>query len=465
MRGVTVPDPIAAALADLRLAPRRVEPPTDLPELMARCSIPGVGVAVIAGGRFVWAGGFGVRSADRGEAVGVETMFQAGSISKPVAALCALRLVAEGTLALDEEINERLRSWRVPPAEGWSPRPTLRQLLSHTGGLTVHGFPGYPRSVRAPDLIDVLEGRGNTPAICVRSVPGLQFSYSGGGYCVLQQLLIDVTGEPFPKLARALVLEPLDMRDSSYEQPLPRARRARAADGHRTAGRPVDGGWHVYPEMAAAGLWTTPSDLARFVVAIHRAHQGAGDALLPRHLLEELLTPQASNAPMGLGLLVEGEQGTLRFRHGGDDQGFVASLVGYAALGAGAVVMTNSDDGSAVIEPLLAALARAYQWPEHPGEEAKLREPTRAEIEACTGTYEAEDGYRFRLQRMDTDLALLAPGQEPIRLAPASSTEWHARALLATVRVTLGRDGRAASVRIEQAVEYAHDVEAARLDG
>ena len=462
---MTVADRIDSAVADLRLAPLRIEPPTSLAERMERRSIPGVGLAVVAEDRIEWAGGFGVRSAESSEPVEADTMFQAGSISKPVAALCALRLVADGTLELDEDVNERLRSWRIPAAEAWSPRVTLRALLSHTGGLTVHGFPGYPRSVRPPSLIDVLDGRGNTAAVRVRSVPGLQFSYSGGGYCVLQQLLIDVTGEPFPELARALVLEPLGMRDSTYEQPLPEARRAQEASGHRTAGRPVGGGWHVYPEMAAAGLWTTPSDLARVVLAIQQAHQGAADAFLPNALAEELLAPQATNVPMGLGVLVEGEQSGLRFRHGGDDQGFVAALVGYAALGVGAVVMTNSDDGVSLIEPLLAALARAQAWPGHPGGvEPRLRSPTAAEIEACAGTYQAKDGYRFQLQRLDTELALLAPGQQPIRVAPASATEWHARALLATVHVTLGADGRAASVRIEQDVEYAHDVEGARLD-
>jgi CubicO group peptidase (beta-lactamase class C family) len=245
MDAVSLPDRIASAAADLRFAPVRVEPPASLAEVMAQCNIPGVGLAVVADGGIVWAGGFGVRSAESGDAVDAETIFQAGSISKPVAALCALRLVTDGTLALDEDVNDHLTSWRVPAFAGWSPRLTLRQLLSHTAGLTVHGFPGYPRNAKAPDLIDVLEGCGNTAAVRVRTVPGLQFSYSGGGYCVLQQLLIDVTGEPFPELARALVLEPLGMRDSTYEQPLPQLRWPQAASGHRTAGRPVDGGWHV----------------------------------------------------------------------------------------------------------------------------------------------------------------------------------------------------------------------------
>jgi CubicO group peptidase (beta-lactamase class C family) len=382
-----------------------------------------------------------------------------------VAALCALRLVADGTLELDEDVNERLTSWRVPAVAGWSPRLTLRQILSHTAGLTVHGFPGYPSEAKPPSLIDVLDGRGNTPAVRVRTVPGLQFSYSGGGYCVLQQLLIDVTGEPFPDLARALVLEPLGMRDSTYEQPLPQSRQRQAATGHRTAGRPVHGNWHVYPEMAAAGLWTTPSDLARVIVAVQRARAADQHALLPPGLVEELLTPQATNVAMGLGLLIEGAGSALWFRHSGDDQGFVAGLIGYAERGQGAVVMTNADAGVWIIEPLFAALARAYEWPEYPdADEPRLRTATAEEIEACVGTYETENGYRFRLEHVDSELALLIPGQHAIRVRPVSSTEWHAASLRATLRVEPDTQGRAVGVRLAQGAEYVQEIDARRVD-
>jgi CubicO group peptidase (beta-lactamase class C family) len=462
---VSLPDEVAAAVADLRLLPARLERPTSLTDVMAQAEIPGVGLAVVADGGFAWAGGFGVRSSQTGDRVNADTMFQAGSISKPVAALCALKLVADGTLDLDEDVNERLTSWRVPPVGGWTPRVTLRQLLSHTAGLTVHGFPGYHREVAAPALVDVLDGRGNTPAVLVRTIPGLQFSYSGGGYCVLQQLLVDVTGQPFPELARALVLEPLGMANSTYEQPLPEARRRQAAIGHRTAGRPVDGGWHVYPEMAAAGLWTTPSDLARVVVAVQRARAGEADALLPASLVGELLSPQAPNVPMGLGLLVDGDGATRRFRHGGDDQGFVAALVGYAELGIGAVVMTNSDQGQLAFEPLLAALARAYGWRDYPdADEPGPRRSDPAELDACIGSYGTDGGHRLQLERAGDGLALRVPGQQPIPLTPIWPSGWGAAGLQATVHVQVDDDGRATGIRLAQNAAYVQDVTAERLD-
>jgi CubicO group peptidase (beta-lactamase class C family) len=155
------------------------------------------------------------------------------------------------------------------------------------------------------------------------------------------------------------VLGPLGMSDSSYQQPLPEHRWAQAAHGHRIGGAPVAGGWHVYPEMAAGGLWTTPSDLARFAAAVQRARANAARAILPAELAGELLRPQAPNAQMGLGLLLEGEASSLRFGHGGDDEGFLARLLASAAPGSGVVVMVNSDHGGVLIPAVVEAVARA----------------------------------------------------------------------------------------------------------
>ena len=459
-----LPTRVAAIVGDLREEPERLSTPTSLAEAMERRRIPGVALAVIADGRVDWAGGFGIRNADRPEPVTEDTIFQAGSISKPVAALCGLRLVAEGRLDLDQDVNERLTSWLLPPIGSWQPRVTLRQLLSHTAGLTIHGFPGYRRDESAPDLVGVLEGTGNTAPVLVRTIPGLQFSYSGGGYCVLQQLLIDVTGERFPDLARRLVLEPLGMRASTYEQPLPEDLRANAAAGHRTGGKLVDGGWHVYPEMAAAGLWTNAADLARFVLAIQASHAGAEHAILPPELVDELLSERATNVPMGLGLLLQGEGGTRRFGHGGDDQGFVARMVGYVEEGFGAVVMTNSDSGLWLIDPLIEAVGRAYSWPDYPGSrEPELRDPTDAEAEPCVGSYVSAGGDRFLVSRGEPGLLLTFGGQPPIELAASTATDWHALSLAINLTFEIGSSGRAERARLHQDAEYVEDLELTRV--
>lgn len=199
------------------------------------------------------------------------TLFQAGSISKPVAALAALRLVEQGKLSLDEDVNAKLVSWKVPGNEFTKEQKvTLRRLLTHSAGLTVHGFPGYAAGAQVPTLVQVLNGEkpANTPAIRVDTVPGRLWRYSGGGYTIMQQLLIDVTQKSFPELMRQLVLEPAGMKHSTYEQPLPPARAGEAATAHDANGQPVKGQFHTYPEMAAAGLWTTPTDLALLAIEL-----------------------------------------------------------------------------------------------------------------------------------------------------------------------------------------------------
>jgi CubicO group peptidase (beta-lactamase class C family) len=430
-------------------------------EAMERHAVPGVSAAAAVDGRIDWAQGWGVRTSGRPDPVTPDTMFQAGSISKPVAALGALRLVAAGRLELDADVNDVLVGWRVPPTEGWQPRVTLRQLLSHTGGLTVHGFPGYARDAAAPTLVQVLDGAppANTPAVRAATMPGLQFSYSGGGYCVLQQLLVDVTGREFPELLRELVLEPLGMLHSGYEQPLPSERRGQAASGHRIGGGPVHGNWHVYPEMAAAGLWTTPSDLLRFAAGVRQAALGATGAIIPRALAEELLTPHATNMAIGLGLFLRGEGSSRRFEHSGDDQGFVAVLTAYVEHGLAAAVMSSSDSGWRVIEPLLDAIARAHEWPDFL---APPREPvavSAGELDRLVGTYETEDGVRLRVDRAGDWLQLACEPQPPLDLYPGARGEWFARALQLEVRFV--EEGRA--LVVDQTAEYVEPVEARRV--
>jgi CubicO group peptidase (beta-lactamase class C family) len=459
--------------ADIRLAWAvpgwEREPPVHLAQLLERFRIPGISIAVVRDGELAWAHAWGVAVAGRPDPVTPRTLFQAGSISKPVAAMCALRLIAQGRLDLEADVNRLLVSWKVPANHGWQPRVTVRQLLSHTAGLTVHGFDGYPPEGPVPSLVQVLNGQGNSPPVRVGTVPGLQFSYSGGGYCVLQQLLVDLTGLAFPQLASELVLGPLGMDDSSYQQPLPTHRWAQAAHGHRIGGAPVRGGWHVYPEMAAGGLWTTPSDLARFAAAVQQARAGAPGAILPPGLAGELLRPQAPNvqAPntrMGLGLLLEGEGSSLRFGHGGDDQGFLARLLATATPGWGVVVMVNSDDGGVLIPSALEAVARAEGWREVLPQAPQPRQATAdADLDRCSGSYRLPDGRRLHIQREHDTLVLVPPGQDALALVPAGQHQWTARSLRATVTFEYDRDPVPARLVLHQEAMYVEDVEAVRV--
>ncbi len=337
-------------------------PDSALLPIMVRNHVPAVSIAVTRGGEIDWAEGYGVREAGGRDRVDEKTLFQAASISKPVTAAAALRMVEAGKLSLDENVNERLRSWKVPENGFTAKRPvTLRELLSHSAGLTVHGFPGYAEGAAVPTLVQILNGEkpANTEPIRVDIEPGTKFRYSGGGYVVAQQLMTDVSAAAFPELMRKLVLAPAGMTSSTFEQPLPQDRRAQAAVGHRSDGKPIGGQWHVYPEMAAAGLWTTPTDLARFAIEIRRAYKGLSDRLLSQAMAKAMLTRQLGDYGLGCALP---SAGVFRFQHGGGNEGYRCFLVLSVETGDGVAVMTNGDAGDVVFNAIIAAIGAAYGW-------------------------------------------------------------------------------------------------------
>jgi CubicO group peptidase (beta-lactamase class C family) len=336
-----------------------------LADRMNELKIPGVSIAVIHQGKIEWARGFGVRSVG-GSPVTADTMFQAGSISKPLAAMAALRLVQQGKLSLDTNVNTYLTSWKLPSDPVTAGKPiTLRELITHTAGTTVHGFPGYASNEPVPTLVQVLNGEkpANTPPIRSEGEPGVHWKYSGGGYTIMQQVLIDVTQEPFPELLHDSVLAPIGMSHSTYEQPLPQAFQSFAATPYRSDGEPVKGGAHTYPEMAAAGLWTTPTDLARYTIEVEQSLQDKANHVLSEDMTLEMLTPGTRH--WGLGLEVGGSGFNPYFSHGGANEGFRNIFVAYETSGDGAVVMTNGDSGSLLGDEVIRSIATEYRWPDY----------------------------------------------------------------------------------------------------
>jgi len=327
--------------------------------------IIGVSLAIIENSQISKAKGYGFTEQSATTPVTTSTLFQAGSISKPVAALGALRLLMDGRLSLDEDVNKRLKQWKVPENDFTKDeKVTLRRILSHSAGLTVHGFPGYAVGAPMPTLVEILNGAtpANTAAIRVDVVPGSKSRYSGGGYTVMQQMMIDVTGKPFPEFMQETVLTPLRMAASTYEQPIPKDRVAAAATGYYANGKQVEGKWHIYPEMAAAGLWTTASDLARFAIGIQQALAGKSNPLISQSMTRQMLTVQKGNSGLGLGL--DGSGKTLRFSHGGRDEGFDAFMMAYAGSGQGVVIMINANDNSGAVNRIVDAVRREYHWPD-----------------------------------------------------------------------------------------------------
>ena len=299
----------------------------------------GIGVAVGRPDGEVWTGG-------------ADLLFPACSISKHVAAFGTLRLVADATIDLDADVNTYLASWHLPGPG----TVTVRQLLAHTAGLTKNWFPGYADGEPVPSLLQVLEGEppANTPAARRELPPGSQFRYSGSHYAVLQQLLTDVTRTPFDELMESLVLHPVGMADSSYDQHFPHEHRARVARGH-SGGTPVVGGWHTQPEMAGAGLWSTPGDLVRLELEINRATIGES-RLLPPALATQMPTPQV---PGGFGLGTELGDG--RFGHTGQNTGYSCFSFVWPASGTAVAVMTNADDCLDTLSALVEMAQRHFR--------------------------------------------------------------------------------------------------------
>jgi CubicO group peptidase (beta-lactamase class C family)/predicted transcriptional regulator YdeE len=333
-----------------------------LAELMRTFNVPGLSIAVIENYKIVDTKAYGVIAPGSTTPVTTKTLFQAGSISKPVAATAALYLVEHSQLSLDEDVNVKLKSWKVPENEFTkTDKVTLRRLMSHTAGTTIHGFPGYDVDAQKPSVVQVLNGQppANTEPVRVDTIPGTNWRYSGGGVTIEQLLMTDVTGKPFPTLMRETVLDKIGMTDSSYEQPLPPNRAAITAGGAYGDGKPVHGKWHVYPEMAAAGLWTTPTDLAKFAIEIALSKQGKANHILSQKMTQQMLTPVMND--VGLGFFLDKENPG-QFGHNGADEGFQAFLTMNANTGNGIAIMADSDNGISVMNQILKRVAKEYAW-------------------------------------------------------------------------------------------------------
>jgi CubicO group peptidase (beta-lactamase class C family) len=417
-----------------------------LADRMVADHVPGVSVAVIHNGAIEWALGFGVVRLG-GAPVTAETLFQAGSISKPVAAMAALHLVEQGRLSLDSDVNQALTSWKISPgAAAPGAVVTLRELLSHTAGLTVHGFPGYAATAPIPTLVQILNGEkpANTDPIRLEAPPGSRWKYSGGGYTVMQQLLIDVSHQPFPALLHDAVLAPIGMTHSTYEQPLPEALRAKSATPYKRNGTPVEGGIHTYPEMAAAGLWTTPTDLARFAIEIQRSLRGDADHVLSAAMTKQMLTVVQQH--YGLGLAIGGSPENPYFTHDGVDAGFESSLIAYEQSDNGAVVMTNAQGGSELAGALIGSIAKVYDWPD-------LQPIVRTAIKldpsilaACAGVYEIDSDPKFSLdiRSENGQLVVHSPSRPKYQLFPESQNEFFAKVISTEFEFLRDDSGRVA---------------------
>jgi CubicO group peptidase (beta-lactamase class C family) len=403
-------------------------------------NIPGVSVAVVNEGVLEWARGYGIREAGKPDPVTPETLFRCCSISKMVSALGALCLVAKGRIGLDDDVNDHLRSWKVPKTGDWQPRASLRHLLSHTGGISLHGAAGgYPRDGECPTLLQVLNGErpALTASVTVTMLPGLTYRYSAGGYCIVQQLIEDLTGLPFETAMRDMVLDPLEMSHSTFVQPLPEHLWDQAASAHLTLQRAPDPDrWSVEPEKACGGLWTTAADLCQVILEVQRCAIGEPGKVITPEIARQMLTLHTDNWNCGLGTYVfnDANREARYFNHSGAHLGWKGSLLGYEQGGKGAVVLVNNGyTGSEFIHELLGAIAREYGWKGYLPPETEFSEDAPLDPDAV-GTYLLGDK-RYQVSGAAGGVSLTAPDQNPVYLGATTAGTYKAPAADVCVEV------------------------------
>lgn len=334
-------------------------------QLLEQFHVPGVSVAVIVDFEVGWTRSWGVADVESGVPATDATLYQAASISKPVAAMASLKAAQVGLFDLDQDVNTILKSWSLRDAPfGGGLAVTPRMLMSHTAGLgDGFGFPGYEPGEPLPTVLQVLDGRPPSPLPAVRLVrPAMTAChYSGGGIEVQQLALTDTVGASFTQIMHDWVLKPIGMTRSTFEQPLPTELERSSARAHDQAGAAMGTRWHVYPEQAAAGLWTTPGDLGRFLVEVQRTLAGHSSLVLDRATMRNMVTP-VGVGQFAVGFAVSQLGEGWYFEHGGDNWGFKAQVIGHVAKGYGAVIMTNGDNGQPVISEIQDRVARSYGW-------------------------------------------------------------------------------------------------------
>ena len=435
----------AAPAIDERLAriERDLRPPISLEggerwtlaERMTHYGVPGVSIAIIDDGRIVATRAYGLADRKTGARMRTDTPMQAASISKSVSAFAAMRMVERGQLRLDAPVNALLKSWRIPETDATRARPiTLAHLLSHTGGLGVHGFLGYEAGQPLPSIVQILDGQApaNSAAVRVEQAPELGFRYSGGGYTVAQLLMSEVAGRPFPALMRREVLKPVGMRDSTFDYPLPARNMKRAAAGVLSDGKDVAGKRKVHPESAAAGLWTTPADLARFAIEVQKAANGES-RLLGRGTAERMLRdPGPDHYALGFGIVHE--NGAAYFGHDGWNDGFSSHLLANRE-GDGVVIMINANQ-PALMQELRRAVAFEFGWPGYRTEQRVALAAAQLADLPARYPYNAEQ--YIALKSAGDDLSFEYGGEAPLLLTPVGRGRFVA--IDTGLTIELGRD-------------------------
>lgn len=419
-------DQVESQLSDnLRI---KDSPWMDIHERMRHYKVKGLSIAVIKNYQIDWAKSYGFADEGMKIPVSTNTRFQAASISKSLNGVGLLKLYQDKKISLDTDINTDLKSWKFPyDSLSKGKKITIKNLLSHTAGLSVHGFAGYERGTAIPTTLQILDGIKPANSDAIRSLfePGLRVQYSGGGTTVSQLIVSDVTGLRYEKFMDINVLKPLGMAHSTFSFPAKNAAPADYATGYDTEGNEIKGKFHLYPERAAAALWTTPSDLARYIIETQLSYAGKSTKVLNQAATTMRITPyDGKKDGAALGVFIEDNNGVRYFGHGGANQGFRSGYYGSLEGGNGLVIMVNSDNGQ-IIQELMNSIARVYGFSGlDKSREITLASVTEADLQPYLGRYELSPGLILSITNQGNRLFAQATGQDNVEVFPESINQF-----------------------------------------
>ncbi|EKD82556.1 MAG: beta-lactamase [uncultured bacterium] len=337
----------------------------ELKNLLKKHNVAGISFAVLRDFHFAYAQCEGFINNESQEPLWPDSLFQGASISKILSAVLTMILVEKGKLDLDKPVKKNLKSWKLLENEWTKNTPvTIRHILSHFSGINVPTYRGFFKEDPIPTFKDVLDGieSCDAPAVIVEKPVDEQFSYSTGAFAVLQMVLEDVTNESFETLVQRELLQPLNMHRTLFAQPLPLHLSGNAACGHRSAGELVPGNWFVYPTQAGSGVWTTPTDLAKFALHLQKILLGDLSGLLQLPRLREMISPYREPF-FGLGFALYNDKGPgMSFGHTGNTEGYRSMFIAHESSGCGAFILANSDNADPVIKEIINQIARSEGW-------------------------------------------------------------------------------------------------------
>ena len=426
------------------------EPPANIKDRMLYFHIHGLSIAVIQNYHILWAKGYGWADVNKKLPVTTSTLFQAASISKSLNGVGLLKLAQEKKLDLYADINTYLTGWKFPyDSLSKGKKISVANLLSHTGGLTVHGFPGYELGKDRPTVEQILDGKppSNSPAVRSMYEPGLRSEYSGGGITISQLILTNITHQPYDVYMKKEVLQPMGMESSTYAQPPTGVDPNILATAYDQNGEEITGNYHIYPEQAAAGLWTNPTDLAKYIIETQLAYEGKSSKVLDQQTTRLRLTPYLDNNA-ALGVFIDKSDSTAYFQHGGANEGFRCQYYGSLTKGNGVVIMVNSNNGN-IMPEIVNSVAKVYDF------KGLYRSKTSVAVadsvlEKYTGQYALTPTFILVITKEGNQLYTQATNQPKFKIYPETPTKFTPIEFPATLEFIKDANGKINSVTLSQ---------------